>query len=121
MLITLTYSPPVVGQPQGAVGGASLNRVVANPAIAKVAPGEDIQFRLSPDSPQGDLVVTFHEPGFFSAPEFRATLSLPAGPPVRLTGDLRKITFYKCELFVNGKLQATGDGADGGGIEPSHS
>lgn len=118
MLITLTYRAPVAGQSTDDAGRAASPRLLADPAIATVAPGEDIHFRLSPDSPKGDLVVTFHEPRFFSAPQFRAPHSQPADSPVRLVGDLKKRTFYKCELFVNGKPQATADGADGGGIEP---
>jgi hypothetical protein len=116
-LITLKYGASAqsrqIAGPEGQVA-ATLDRVSADPLVAPVSPGEEISFQLGPDSPQGDLVITFNEPQFFSAPYFRA-----GDPPVSLTGNLDHTTFYKCELFVNGMLIASGDGAEGGGVEPS--
>lgn len=117
-VVTLKYggTPSSVPQATGSQGQAAVAvaTFMADPPVLQIAPGDSISFQLGAESPKGEILVTFDEPQFFSAPQFRA-----GDPPVTLSGKLSHRTFYKCELFVDGKLIGAGDGPKGGGIEPS--
>jgi hypothetical protein len=85
-----------------------------DPETIVVNPNTDtLTFVLGRGPEDGKIVITFHEPQFFSRGQFNDGEGVIAIKP-----SLKKRTTYRCELFVNGKIEATADGQDGGGVQP---
>jgi hypothetical protein len=99
--VTLNYTP------QG---------LKVDPAVAQASKGQTISFQLGERPAGGDASVriTFKEPEFFSAGQFRS-----GDADIILVSDLPHRSAYGCELLVDGVVLQSSGGSDGAHFDPA--